>query len=103
MVGDGVGNVGDDLHVVVGDGVLCDIVVDDSEAYGSVVSGSVVSGSVVSGSVVNGVMNGEIGGMVTSVSSSSVNQIIENMLHTNCNNYICKIMRGVLGCKMLGC
>ena len=73
--------VGDGLGVVVGDGVLCDIVVDDSVAYGCVVSGSVVSGSVVSiivvsGSVVSGVMNGEICGIVTSISSSSVNQKI---------------------------
>ena len=44
-----------------------------------------------SGVVGSGVMNGEIGGIVTSVSSSSVNQIIENITHTHThkNNYIC--------------
>ena len=50
---------------------------------------TVGSGVVGSGVVGSGVMNGEIGGMVTSVSSSSVNQIIENIAHTHKNNYIC--------------
>ena len=112
MVGDGVGIVvGDGVScdivvaygcvvssIVVSGSVVSGIVVSGSVVSGSVVSGSVVSGivvsgivvsgSVVSGSVVSGVMNDEIGDIVTSVSSSSsVNQIIENILHTPKNKF----------------
>ena len=77
--------VGDGLGIAVGNCVLCDIAVEDSVVYGCVVSSIVVSGS-----VIDGVMNVEIGGIVTSVSSSSVNQIYYTHAKTNCNNHICK-------------
>ena len=77
------------MYIVVGDSVVGSTpvvagVVGDIPAVGGVVGSSAVG----SGVVGSGVMNGEIGGIVTSVSSSSVNRIIENVSHTHKNNYI---------------
>ena len=82
------------MYIVVGDSVVGSTpvvggVVGDTPAVAGVVGDIPAVGGVVGSSAVgSGVMNGEIGGIVTSVSSSSVNRIIENVSHTHKNNYI---------------